>query len=45
MTVQSDMFVEGQETFELYFETDDSLGSYVVNGSNKTTITILDSNG
>ena len=45
VSITEDMLVEGQETFEVYFEVDDYVGSYAVNGSNSTMITILDSNG
>ena len=43
--IAEDMLVEGQETFEVYFEVDSFVGSYAVSGSNSTVITILDSNG
>ena len=45
LRITEDVLVEGQELFEVYFEVDDYFGSYAVNGSNTTTITILDSNG
>ena len=43
--IAEDELVEGQETFEVYFEVDSFVGSYAVSGSNSTVITILDSNG
>ena len=45
LRITEDVLVEGRESFEVYFEVDDYFGSYAVNGSNTTTITILDSNG
>ena len=43
--IMPDELVEGREYFELYFETFSELGSYSVNGSNSTEITINDTNG
>ena len=45
LDITEDVLVEGQESFEVIFEVYEFFGSYAVNGSNTTTITILDSNG
>ena len=45
MNITEDKLVEGQEAFEVYFEVVNFFGSYAVNGSDTTMITILDSNG
>ena len=45
VSVLQDDLVEGRELFELKFETFNEIGSYSVNGSSSTVITIVDSNG
>ena len=45
VSVVADDLVEGRESFLLFFETIGKLGSYSVNGSNSTVVTITDSNG
>jgi hypothetical protein len=44
LQITEDKLVEGQEAFEVYFEVVNFFGSYAVNGSDTTMITILDSN-
>jgi hypothetical protein len=44
VTALTDQLVEGMEYFELFFEPIDLIGSFVVDGSNTTLITILDAN-
>lgn len=45
LSINKDKLVEGQESFNVYFDVDSYSGSYTLNGSNVTKVTILDSNG
>ena len=45
MTITQDELVEGMEAFDVYYEVDKFMGSYIPDGSDLAMIIIRDSNG